>query len=122
MRIKEAAANHRKRHERITRDVREVKKALRYCVFNLLMNNRAGHAKNLAFLLDQISAAEIKSIASTLPIRKATMLEVKCAIVGWRFLISPQGQGRRLRHSVFPDGAECGRMVKFLLAPSYQPT
>ncbi len=118
--------------------MREVKKALRYCVFNLLMNNRDDHAKNLAFLLDdsgnwqlappydltwcpgyrgehfmdvagegkqpgrshvlkvaqeaglsakeagqiidqmldQISPAEIKSSASTLPIRKATLLEV----------------------------------------------
>lgn len=37
----------------LTRDVRQLKKALRYCVFNLLMNNRDDHAKNLAFLLDE---------------------------------------------------------------------
>ena len=130
----------------LTHDVREVKKALRYCVFNLLMNNRDDHAKNLAFLLDetrswqlappfdltycpgyrgehfmdvagegkqparshvlkvaqdaglsakesaqiidqlldQVSTAEIKSIASTLPIRKAAMLEVNRAIAANR--------------------------------------
>ena len=35
-------------------------------------------------LLDQVSAAEIKSMASALPIRKATMLEVNRAIAANR--------------------------------------
>jgi len=37
---------------RLTLDEREVKKALQRCVFNVLMNNRDDHAKNLAFILD----------------------------------------------------------------------
>ncbi|MES2536255.1 MAG: type II toxin-antitoxin system HipA family toxin [Pseudomonadota bacterium] len=37
---------------RLTRDHREVKKALQRCVFNVLMNNRDDHAKNLAFQLN----------------------------------------------------------------------
>jgi serine/threonine-protein kinase HipA len=37
---------------RLTRDYRELKKALQRCVFNVVMNNRDDHAKNLAFLLD----------------------------------------------------------------------
>lgn len=36
---------------RVTRDNRELKKAVQRCVFNVLMNNRDDHAKNLAFLL-----------------------------------------------------------------------
>lgn len=37
---------------RLTRDVREVKKALQRCAFNVLMHNRDDHSKNLSFLLD----------------------------------------------------------------------
>lgn len=37
---------------RLTRDEREVHKALQRCVFNVLMNNRDDHAKNLSFSLD----------------------------------------------------------------------
>jgi serine/threonine-protein kinase HipA len=37
---------------RLTRDEREVRKALQRCVFNILMNNRDDHAKNLSFSLD----------------------------------------------------------------------
>lgn len=37
---------------RLTHDARELKKALQRCVFNVLMNNRDDHAKNLAFLLN----------------------------------------------------------------------
>ena len=37
---------------RLTRDQRELKKALQRCVFNILMNNRDDHAKNLSFLLE----------------------------------------------------------------------
>ncbi|MGV8893071.1 MAG: type II toxin-antitoxin system HipA family toxin [Burkholderiaceae bacterium] len=37
---------------RLTRDNRELKKALQRCVFNVLMNNRDDHTKNLAFLLN----------------------------------------------------------------------
>lgn len=36
----------------LTRDVREVKKALQRCAFNVLMHNRDDHSKNLSFLLD----------------------------------------------------------------------
>lgn len=35
---------------RLTRDQRELIKAVRICAFNVLMNNRDDHAKNLAFL------------------------------------------------------------------------
>ncbi|MDY7576523.1 type II toxin-antitoxin system HipA family toxin [Actimicrobium sp. CCI2.3] len=38
---------------RLTRDHRELKKAVQRCVFNVLMNNRDDHAKNIAFLLDR---------------------------------------------------------------------
>lgn len=38
---------------RLTRDNRELKKGLQRCVFNVLMNNRDDHAKNLAFLLNE---------------------------------------------------------------------
>lgn len=37
----------------LTRDIRELKKALQRCVFNVLMHNRDDHAKNLAFLLNE---------------------------------------------------------------------
>jgi serine/threonine-protein kinase HipA len=37
---------------RLTRDQRELKKAVQRCAFNILMNNRDDHAKNLAFLLE----------------------------------------------------------------------
>lgn len=37
---------------RLTRDQRELRKAVQRCVFNVLMNNRDDHAKNLAFMLD----------------------------------------------------------------------
>ena len=36
---------------RLTRDTRELKKAVQRCVFNVLMNNRDDHAKNLSFKL-----------------------------------------------------------------------
>lgn len=38
---------------RLTHDNRELKKAVQYCVFNVLMNNRDDHSKNIAFLLDK---------------------------------------------------------------------
>ncbi|HEV7815700.1 MAG TPA: type II toxin-antitoxin system HipA family toxin [Janthinobacterium sp.] len=38
---------------RLTRDKRESIKALQRCVFNVLMNNRDDHAKNLSFLLNK---------------------------------------------------------------------
>ncbi len=37
---------------RLTRDQRELKKAVQRCVFNILMNNRDDHAKNLSFLME----------------------------------------------------------------------
>ncbi len=37
---------------RLTRDQRELKKAVQRCAFNILINNRDDHAKNLSFLLD----------------------------------------------------------------------
>ncbi|MFT3815698.1 MAG: type II toxin-antitoxin system HipA family toxin [Acidovorax sp.] len=37
---------------RLTRDQRELKKAVQRCVYNVLMNNRDDHAKNLAFILE----------------------------------------------------------------------
>lgn len=37
---------------RLTRDQRELRKAVQRCVFNVLMNNRDDHTKNLAFMLD----------------------------------------------------------------------
>jgi serine/threonine-protein kinase HipA len=37
---------------RLTRDQRQLKKAVQRCVFNILMNNRDDHAKNLAFQLE----------------------------------------------------------------------
>lgn len=37
---------------RLTRDKREVVKALQRCVFNVVMNNRDDHGKNVAFLLN----------------------------------------------------------------------
>jgi len=37
---------------RLTRDQRELKKAVQRCVFNIVMNNRDDHAKNLSFLLE----------------------------------------------------------------------
>ncbi|MEX3957765.1 type II toxin-antitoxin system HipA family toxin [Trinickia sp. EG282A] len=36
----------------LSRDVREVENAVRICVFNILMNNRDDHAKNVSFLID----------------------------------------------------------------------
>ena len=38
---------------RLTRDNRELKKAIQRCVYNVLMNNRDDHSKNLSFLLDR---------------------------------------------------------------------
>jgi serine/threonine-protein kinase HipA len=38
---------------RLTRDKRELVKALRRCVFNVIMNNRDDHGKNLAFMLNE---------------------------------------------------------------------
>jgi len=37
---------------RLTRDQRQLKKAVQRCAFNVLMNNRDDHAKNLAFLME----------------------------------------------------------------------
>ncbi|MFZ6768038.1 type II toxin-antitoxin system HipA family toxin [Undibacterium sp. Di26W] len=37
---------------RLTRDARELKKAFQRCVFNVLMNNRDDHAKNLSYLIN----------------------------------------------------------------------
>lgn len=37
---------------RLTRDQRELVKAVQRCVFNILMNNRDDHAKNLSFMLE----------------------------------------------------------------------
>jgi serine/threonine-protein kinase HipA len=37
---------------RLTRDQRQIRKAVERCVFNILMNNRDDHAKNMAFTLD----------------------------------------------------------------------
>lgn len=37
---------------RLTRDQRALKAALQRCVFNVLMNNRDDHAKNLSFLME----------------------------------------------------------------------
>lgn len=37
---------------RLTRDQRELKKAVQRCAFNILINNRDDHAKNLSFLLE----------------------------------------------------------------------
>lgn len=37
---------------RLTRDQRQLKKAVQRCVYNVLMNNRDDHAKNLAFMLE----------------------------------------------------------------------
>ena len=37
---------------RLTRDQRELKKAVQRCAFNILLNNRDDHAKNLSFLLE----------------------------------------------------------------------
>lgn len=36
---------------RLTRDQRQLQKAVQRCVFNVLMNNRDDHAKNLAFMM-----------------------------------------------------------------------
>lgn len=36
---------------RLTRDRRQLRKAVQRCVYNVLMNNRDDHAKNLAFML-----------------------------------------------------------------------
>lgn len=44
---------------RLTRDARELKKALQRCVFNVLMNNRDDHAKNLSYLLNQNNEWEL---------------------------------------------------------------
>jgi serine/threonine-protein kinase HipA len=38
---------------RLTRDNRELKKAVQRCVYNVLMNNRDDHSKNVSFILDQ---------------------------------------------------------------------
>lgn len=38
---------------RITRDYRELKKSVQRCTYNVLMNNRDDHAKNLSFMLGQ---------------------------------------------------------------------
>lgn len=37
---------------RLTRDQRQLKRAVQRCVFNVLMNNRDDHAKNLSFLME----------------------------------------------------------------------
>lgn len=37
---------------RLTRDQRQLKRAVQRCVFNVLMNNRDDHAKNLAFMME----------------------------------------------------------------------
>jgi serine/threonine-protein kinase HipA len=37
---------------RLTRDQRQLVKAVQRCVFNVLMNNRDDHAKNLAFMME----------------------------------------------------------------------
>jgi serine/threonine-protein kinase HipA len=37
---------------RLTRDQRQLRKAVQRCVFNVLMNNRDDHAKNLAFMME----------------------------------------------------------------------
>lgn len=37
---------------RLTRDQRQLKQAVQRCVFNVLMNNRDDHAKNLAFMME----------------------------------------------------------------------
>ena len=37
----------------MTKDVREVLKAFRHCVFNVVFNNRDDHPKNFSFLLDR---------------------------------------------------------------------
>lgn len=37
---------------RLTRDQRELKKAVQRCVFNVLMNNRDDHSKNVALMLE----------------------------------------------------------------------
>ncbi|MDP1978335.1 type II toxin-antitoxin system HipA family toxin [Undibacterium sp.] len=44
---------------RLTRDARELKKALQRCVFNVLMNNRDDHAKNLSYLLNKNNEWEL---------------------------------------------------------------
>ena len=36
---------------RLTKDQRELKKAVQRCVFNVLMNNKDDHAKNFAFMM-----------------------------------------------------------------------
>ena len=38
---------------RLTRDNRELKKAVQRCTYNVLMSNRDDHAKNLSFMLNQ---------------------------------------------------------------------
>ena len=38
---------------RVTRDIRQITKALERCVFNVIMNNRDDHSKNLAFMLNE---------------------------------------------------------------------
>ena len=38
---------------RLTRDNRELKKAVQRCAYNVLMSNRDDHAKNLSFMLNQ---------------------------------------------------------------------
>ena len=37
---------------RLTRDQRQLKKAVQRCVFNVLMNNRDDHSKNMAYLME----------------------------------------------------------------------
>ena len=37
---------------RLTRDQRQLRQAVQRCVFNVLMNNRDDHAKNLAFMME----------------------------------------------------------------------
>lgn len=37
---------------RLTRDQRQLKKAVQRCVFNVLMNNRDDHSKNLSFMME----------------------------------------------------------------------
>ncbi|MFZ6708547.1 type II toxin-antitoxin system HipA family toxin [Undibacterium sp. TC9W] len=44
---------------RLTRDARELKKALQRCVFNVLMNNRDDHAKNQSYLLNRNNEWEL---------------------------------------------------------------
>jgi len=48
---------------RLTRDQRELKKAVQRCAFNILMNNRDDHAKNLSFLLQANGSWQLALLA-----------------------------------------------------------